>query len=480
MPGKAVGGVWHDWGVVGSIEDDFTDPATQATDRSATDPAELERGQQIERFVLLDELGRGGMGVVWSAYDPELDRRVAIKLLYAGASGDSGSADSEGRFRHEAQIMAKLRHPNVVTLYEVGRHGDELFLAMEYVADGTLGAFATARRADGANEIVHAYVAAARGLAAAHEVGIVHGDFKPANVLMDDGRPLVADFGLARGPKSSPDPEGGAVAGTPRYMAPELLQGAPASTASDQFAFCVSLYESLFGDHPFEGDNALTQSVAILDNRRKPKPAAPAIAPWLWNAIERGLSPDPERRWPSMSELAEVLESPERSGAGRNPRTVAGLSLGVALLMVPVVTLAAMGPRAFETFPGSLIIPGSALGAIGLLYAVWREALLVTAFNRKAFAALAVFFVSDFLYWTILGAMDGPVAYGSSVAFVLWSSLIAMFGALVDRRALWLAGVYLGGGLGSLVWDGSAMGFSLLGNLGFLVLVWSYWRRPPG
>jgi serine/threonine protein kinase len=153
--------------------------------------AVLGRGDVVDKFIIVAELGAGGMGVVYEAYDPGLDRKVALKLLRTDAGGDGPRA----RLLREAQAMARVVHPNVVTVYEAGRWQDRIFLAMEKVSGGTLRAWEAAARPW--QEIVAAFAQAGRGLAAAHDAGLVHRDFKPENVLVgDDGRVRVTDFGL--------------------------------------------------------------------------------------------------------------------------------------------------------------------------------------------------------------------------------------------------------------------------------------------
>ena len=229
----------------------------------------------IGRFEVVRSLGRGGMGEVFAAHDPELDRWVAIKRIHR--------AETEHhieRFNREGRALARLSHPNIVQVYEVGQHEGSMFIVMELVEGQTLGAWTAGdrgRRRSG-TEILQAYVQAGRGLAAAHAADLVHRDFKPENVMVgDDGRPRVLDFGLARevgeldvtksselfvDEQSSPSHGSGSmprvtrtgtVLGTPSYMAPEQHRGEPATAASDQYSFCASLYQALHGMPPFVG-----------------------------------------------------------------------------------------------------------------------------------------------------------------------------------------------------------------------------------
>ncbi|MCA9693542.1 MAG: serine/threonine protein kinase, partial [Myxococcales bacterium] len=230
--------------------------ATLAADGGAAQlPATaLQRGDSIDRYLILARLGEGGMGLVYAAHDPELDRKVAIKLL-RGDPTDSGARD---RLLREAQAMARLSHPNVITVHDVGTARGHVFVAMEYVEGGTLGTWLEEQER-GWRAVLDVFLAAGRGLAAAHEAGLVHRDFKPDNVLLErDGRVRVADFGLARyglgaAPTHPPAPAEaptdmtrtgvslntkltitGATVGTPAYMAPEQLGGVDVDARADQ------------------------------------------------------------------------------------------------------------------------------------------------------------------------------------------------------------------------------------------------------
>ncbi len=271
-------------------------------------------------FVLEKQLGRGGTGVVYQARDQRLDRVVAIKLGLRGADLDS--------MRREAMALARLAHPNVVTIYEVGEHEGAGFVAMELCAGGTARAWLRARPRT-RREIVELYAAAGRGLAAAHAAGLVHRDVKPDNILLGaDGRVRIADFGLARAPidgraATSPivtdapvaetaTPEAGAplstsfdrVVGTPRYMAPEQMRGASIDARADQFAFCVALQEALIGERP----SIPAQRALAIAAGERPPPRDPRMPRTLHAALSRGLAAAPADRWPSMEALIAALE----------------------------------------------------------------------------------------------------------------------------------------------------------------------------
>jgi eukaryotic-like serine/threonine-protein kinase len=286
----------------------------------------LERGAVVGRYVILDRVGTGGMGVVYSAYDPELDRKVALKLLRPDRDPSSGDA---GRLRllREAQAIARLSHPNVVAVFDAGSFGDQVFVAMEFVEGWTLRQWLEEKQ-PGWREILERFLLAGWGVAAAHAAGLVHRDFKPDNVLLGkDGRVRVVDFGLARpagklesvteggdlpGSGSgailgSPLTQWGVALGTPAYMAPEQLRGEAADARSDQFSFCVSLYEALYGERPFTEDDT-QQMTAVLRGTVREEPAEARVPRRLRTALLRGLSADPERRHPSMEKLLHELE----------------------------------------------------------------------------------------------------------------------------------------------------------------------------
>jgi tetratricopeptide (TPR) repeat protein len=277
-------------------------------------------GDRVGRYLIERRIGAGGMGEVFAAVDPQLGRRVAIKVLRADLPTELGRGQ-RARLMSEAQALARLAHPNVVNVFEVGVIAEHVFIAMELVEGGTLTRWLAPDRPF--SEVLAALVSAGRGLAAVHAAGMVHRDFKPDNVLVgQDGRVRVSDFGLARA-ASSPDESGeapflygeaetvqftrsGAILGTPAYMAPEQLRGEPATARSDQFAFAVTLHEALFGRRPFEG-----RSVAALLEAQEKMRFAPqerrGVPRRVKSAITRALAPDPARRHASIDALLDEL-----------------------------------------------------------------------------------------------------------------------------------------------------------------------------
>jgi len=305
---------------------------------------------RIGRFVIASKLGEGGMGVVFDAFDPELERRVAIKLLRPAMRQDRNS-QGEARLLREAQTMARLSHPNVVQVYEVGEVDDAVFLALEFVRGQDLRRWLAARPR-GWREVLAVFLQAGQGLAAAHAAGVVHRDFKPDNVLVgDDGRVRVLDFGLARPQRDGEVEESmaagagvggshkitltqiGAYIGTPAYMSPEQHLCQPADARSDQFSFCVSLHECLHGRRPFLGKTAAELRLAVF---RPPEPPPPGrqVPARLRRIVARGLSVQPGDRFPDMHALlAELARDPARTWKR------VGLGLGA----IAVATLGALG-----------------------------------------------------------------------------------------------------------------------------------------
>jgi serine/threonine protein kinase len=246
---------------------------------------------RVGRFEIRERLGRGGLGVVYAAFDPELDRVVALKLMRP----DRSTGDDRERMLREARAMARLAHPNVVPVYEVGYDDGRVFLAMERVPGRSARAWLATRRSW--REIVRVFVQAGRGLAAAHAAKLVHRDFKPDNVLVgDDGRARVADFGMA----------GDDAGGTPAYMSPEQRAGGSVGPAADQYAFAVSLREALAGHD------------------------APAR---IATTLDRALAERPEDRWPTLTDLLDVLENPPQ----RRVLRIAVRSLIVVVLLCALV-----------------------------------------------------------------------------------------------------------------------------------------------
>jgi tetratricopeptide (TPR) repeat protein len=334
-----------------------TPPTVELTEGGAPRPVHagpgLAPGLRIGRYLVLELIGRGGMGIVYSAYDPELDRKVAIKVLHPGGS-PAGRPDPRLRLLREAQAMAQVSHPNVISVHDVGSIDGQVFLAMELVVGTTLGQWMRRTPHDWRKALA-LLVRAGEGLAAAHAAGLVHRDFKPDNVLVgDDGRVRVTDFGLAR-PAAGAEPSRarddgvgataeessllglaltgpGAVVGTPRYMAPEQHRGQPTDARTDQFSFCVALYEALFQQPPFPGVRLEELAGAVSSGAMRPIPRQSPVPLWVRRIVLRGLSARPEERFGSMNELLVALTHDPRRRLRRILAVAASATLLAALV----------------------------------------------------------------------------------------------------------------------------------------------------
>ncbi len=313
---------------------------------------------RLGRLELLARIGAGGMGEVYLARDLELDRQVAVKLVRP----EVDSPEATARIFREAQMMARVTHPNVVRIYDVGRVDTRIYITMEYVPGTTLRAW-LGQAPRTWRDIVDHYVRAGRGLAAAHRTGLVHRDFKPANVLVgDDDRVLVADFGLARSIVGEPDSSTlgpnaadlshsspsvqpvtahGTVLGTPGYMSPEQLRAASVDARSDLFGFCVALYEALHGVRPFAGHGADTLLASIDAGQLSPPVARRRVPARITRALARGLEVDPARRFATMDDLLAVLER-----ALRRPARALAAGIVTAAALLGAAALAGLGPFA--------------------------------------------------------------------------------------------------------------------------------------
>ena len=331
---------------VGEIEK--SDAPLEATPRQSA-PRMPSAGERVGRYIIGELVGAGAMGTVYVAHDPELKRRVAVKLLRE--SEDANEVTEQGRrLLREAQAMARLTHPNVVTVYEVGHWNERIFIAMALVDGGTLRDWCRTPRT--CDEIVDAFALAGRGLAAAHTAGLIHRDFKPDNVLVTAaGNVCVTDFGLARSvddwaavPAPSHAGAGskdlatestvtrtGELIGTPAYMSPEQLDSKAVDARSDVFSFCVALWEALFGERPFQGATIHELRDAVARGPKEPwrtvdrtLPRATCTGPEattrtrtaarpldvpaaLRDAVRVGLREAPRDRYPSMGALLDAL-----------------------------------------------------------------------------------------------------------------------------------------------------------------------------
>ena len=309
------------------------------------------------RYRIDTVLGSGGMGIVYRAWDPQLARAIAIKVVRRASDDEKGRA----RLIREAQALARLSHPNVCHVYDVGSEDEEVWVAMELI-DGV-----SLREWPNREAFLDVLLGAARGIAAAHDAGLVHRDIKPENVLVTrDGRAIVTDFGLARGediidPNASTlstDPHltaTGAIAGTPAYIAPEQLTGDPIDARVDQFAFAVMAWELLTGTKPFPIIIALR-----VDAVRAGVTPPPTLPKHLAAALSKAMAAAPRDRFPTMRELIEAMEHPvrARTKAGAEPRSRGPVYASLALLAMTGAAITAwQWPRhAHERVPPPIIV----------------------------------------------------------------------------------------------------------------------------
>lgn len=331
-------------------------------------PDDLPKGTPIGRYMVIKRLGAGGMGVVYAAYDPELNRKVAIKLLHIRRMGGSADAEARARLLHEAQSMARLSDPHVISVFDVGTAFEQIFVAMEFLEGGTLTDWLA--QPHSTDQILTLFHQAGLGLAAAHEKGLIHRDFKPDNVLLTtDGHPKVVDFGLAREFKgasdnqasahkklhssaqdrladlpaelreaiaqsqalSSPVTQHGAIMGTPRYMAPEQFNGLSTDERTDVFTFCVVLYEALYGMQAFPGSTLGQLAVSVLEGKLQQPTDRKGVPSYIHRMLLRGLAIAPEQRPSTLREILDVI-SPETKRV-RRQRLWGAAALGAALVL---------------------------------------------------------------------------------------------------------------------------------------------------
>lgn len=371
-------------------------PPEEETDTDVTEPSadhgtvEASLPTRIGRFAVLRKLGQGGMGIVYSAFDEELDRRVAIKIL---RRVDERSVN---RMRREAQAMARVSHPNVAHVYEVGTWEGQLYIALEFIKGCTFREWCE-QEARSEQEIIDVMRQAGEALQAAHDVGLVHRDFKPDNIMVGkDGRVRVLDFGLAgaeegggrrdletlesqiqaiaqASPLNSPLTETGTVMGTPAYMSSEQFFSEKVGPASDQFSFCVSLYEALYGERPFDGDSVISIGLNVAQGKLKAAPAGATVSATTRAGLVRGLATKPEDRFPDMRALLEALPGTRRAADDRSVTdnmlwTIAAAAVGgVGLWAMPFATIADGLQGAPVKLPGFTgVATGLGVGSLGI------------------------------------------------------------------------------------------------------------------
>ncbi|MCB9750810.1 MAG: protein kinase [Myxococcales bacterium] len=330
---------------------DVADTLAARGDARRSDPdAPLQLGELVGRLVILSQLGKGGMGVVYAAHDPELDRKVALKMILADRGRD---ADARARLQREARALARLAHPNVVTVLDVGEHHGQLWISMEFVQGRTLSTWLKEQQRTW-REVLAVFKPAARGVAAVHAAGLLHRDLKPDNIMVgDDGRVRVMDFGLVRrdgepGGQAPAEPARdrgrvavdagadalsteltrlGSLLGTPAYMAPEQYSGDPVDVRTDIFSLCATLWTALYGQRPFAGATIAALHDAVLTGRVETPADDRRVPTWLRRAALKGLAAAPDERYASVEELLAALAAdPTRR------RWIAGGVLSVGLV----------------------------------------------------------------------------------------------------------------------------------------------------
>lgn len=272
-------------------------------------------GPQIGRYQVEEQLGKGGMGVVYKARDTELGRSVALKLLRPDFVNPELRQELTKRLRREAQLLASLSHPHILAVYDIGEWNDNLFIATQFVKGSDLRKQGLHHSSEWRTILSH-YCHVGEGLAVAHQQGIIHRDVKPDNILVaENGHAYLTDFGLAQSPTlsrltqhdDSSKAQQHSYLGTPSYSAPEQYSG-DTTVFSDQFAFCVSLYESLYGYLPFLGKDITHRYQEIVSGKILPPPLASRIPKGIFRVLKKGMHPNPGARYASMEELVRALQ----------------------------------------------------------------------------------------------------------------------------------------------------------------------------
>ena len=530
-------------GPVGPLDPSLVDGDTNAEDGLAGSaverPGYFGESARIGRFAVLRQLGEGGMGVVYSAYDEELDRRVALKLLRPGRDN---SPRNQARMQREARAMAKLSHPNVVQVYEVGRFEEQVFVAMEFVQGRTLGVWLRAQEHTWL-EILGVMVQAGRGLQAAHEAGVIHADFKPDNVLIDaEDRVRVVDFGLSRRadpasaslraaassstagssrsgssatgeaavsmpaaslslrpvprPHSDLDDSGrlrpgeeprsnARIAGTPAYMAPEQHRHHPADQRSDQFSFCVTLFTALHGKHPFAGGSLLELVINLTDGKMHPPPADTQVPAVVHAVVVRGLALDPDARWPSLAELLDALE--KASGRDKDPEFDLSVAKQQRVVLAGIIATSILGMSlwvilgsAKDLMPSPEVnaMAGAIINAVLFtIIFVFRGPLLRNTINQRVTAWLVVSSIAMLVHRVITMLLDVPVATTMALDLLLLGSIAALAATTVERWIGWTATLLLTSAILAAILPGFSSVILAVAVVGVFCLAVLFWSR---
>lgn len=432
---------------------------TTALSIGSRDSAEAAVHQaRMGRFVILHQLGAGGMGAVFAAFDTQLDRKVALKVLHRQKSG-LGDDRQHQRTLREAKALARVRHPRVVSVYEVGESAGQVYLAMEFVDGVTLRKWQK-QKPRSWREILLMYLQAGVGLLAAHRSGIVHRDFKPDNVLVDrDEAPYVADFGIARldtrdaEEEASDDVLGtrqherltvdGGVLGTVGYMSPEQRVGAAIEAASDQWGFCAALYEALYGSLPFQEARpsaAARELRADPGSEPNPPPAGSPVPLEVFRILSRGLSQEPKARFPSMEGLLESLtaEYEQSAAAGTTSRRTLIVVVAVACIGMWLLAQYLLGHRA-RIVPQTLLMSVVLVVATLLVGYRHRATLRRNPFHRTMWTLFLVAFGQNLgvrAIFTVRTQLPAGVQVGMEM--IVWAGVSLTMALTLIRRMWWV------------------------------------------
>ena len=486
-------------------------------------PGYLGESARIGRYAVLRTLGEGGMGVVYSAYDEGLDRRVALKLLRPGRDN---SPHNQARMQREARAMARLSHPNVVQVYEVGRWEEQVYLAMEFVQGRTLGVWLKAQPRTW-QRTLDVMVQAGRGLHAAHQANVVHGDFKPDNILLDEhDRARVVDFGLSRAeprdppttaarpaapgeapttePGNPPEPpaaepvsepgnlaepgrsQPGRVAGTPAYMAAEQHGGKQADARTDQFAFAVTLYTALYGQHPFAGGSLLELVINVTDGKIRPPPADTPVPSGVHAAIVRALSKDPEQRFANMGDLLDQLD--RGSGRARDPefdlsvarrqRVILSMIIAISIVATSIVLIVGAPEGDLLPSPASNAIAGGIINVLllGLIF-VFRGSFFKNTINRRVMAWLVVSSLAMLVHRTIAVLLATRVSTTMVNDLLMLGAVASMAAIAIDRWIWYAAGIMLLGAVLAAAMPAVSSLILVASLVGVFMLAFRFWSR---
>ncbi|HNN94341.1 MAG TPA: serine/threonine-protein kinase [Pseudomonadota bacterium] len=446
-------------------------PPSAMSGPPSSDPGQLRGAMQphMGRYALLRKLGEGAMGVVYAAYDEELDRRVALKLIHPSLQDDS---QTRARILREAQALARVSAPNVVTIYQTGEVDGQIFIAMEFVNGTTLSKW---QSEEGRTwlDILRMYLDAGQGLLAAHLAGLIHRDFKPDNVLIGkDGRARVADFGLARmdskagantlasgrmptvgrpgheQPINANMTQAGTLLGTPLYMSPEQHLGEATDARSDQFSFCVALYEALYNQLPFAGNTVEALAFNTISGRIQNRPSGSRVPMVVHQAILRGLATNPTARFPSMRELLVALSYDPTVDRTAGPR----VRRRVTSNMIAFMLIAAAGPtllhRAGLSEYNAALSIAAAYFAVFVFMAIRFRRAIKNAFHR-GFLVYGTVFGAQVLAIQLVGYYLGlSLSQIATLDLVALSAMTCVAAALVLPRMWTMA---LLGGLATMV-----------------------------